>query len=356
MVKKLEIQSISQGIVLPFSVDNRGGVCFSNGDFIENSKYEGDWLKLGGKYSFDAEKCIDCSEKVIFLGFCVEHWGHFLVDCLGRLWILCDERFKDYKLIFLTKRGRKLQGNFLEFFSLLGIDSKRFIYLERPMKFPEVVIPECCYLHRSENERYRDVFDKIVERFQLKNLVPEKVYFSRLHLKKARKTELGELEIQQQFSQNGYEVFYPETLSLSRQLEIFQGAKSIACVNGTIPLNCLFAKSSIELIVLNKMSLEHVNLKRVSRLMGISPILVDCFYEPIHGHPCAMGDGPFWLQFNENLKSFFYERNWKCEKVKKHPFYGIVYRIMWLREHFLRFFLSFMRRMRNAIYRCVKRN
>lgn len=290
-MKELQVQSILGGVILPFSVDNQGGVCRLDGSFVEDSKYKGDWLKLGGKYSFDLERCPACEEKVIFLGFCIEHWGHFLVDCLGRSWILCDERYKDYKIAFLLKHGRKLQGNFLEFFSLLGIDRNRFIYIDQPTKFSEVLVPECCYLDRPENEHYRDAFDKIVENFRTKNPVPEKVYFSRLKLKKAQRTELGELDIQRQFAANGYEVLYPETLSLKRQIEIFQHSKSVACVNGTIPLNGLFAKPSIDLIVLNKMSLNHANLTRVSNLTGIFPTLIDAYCEPIHGHPCVMGGG-----------------------------------------------------------------
>lgn len=82
-MKKLEIRSISQGIVLPFSVDNRGGGCFSNGDFIENSKYEGDWLKLGGKYSFDVKNALTIAGKYFF-------WGD-IGDILSRLsWTFVD--------------------------------------------------------------------------------------------------------------------------------------------------------------------------------------------------------------------------------------------------------------------------
>lgn len=345
-----EIQKIPFGIILPFSLDNRGGVCHSDGCFIENSRYYGDWLKLGGKYSFNVKSCTIRNEKVIFLGFCMEHWGHFLVDCLGRSWILCSEKYKDYKLVFLMKHGKKLNGQFLEFFTLLGINSNRFIYLEEPVKFSEVLIPECIYLHKQEHSHYRDVFNKIIENFHSESSVPEKVYFSRCHLKKAQRTELGEKDIERQFVQNGYEIFYPETLSLKKQIEIFQGSKSVACVNGTIPLNCLFAKSSIDLIVLNKMSLTHTNLIRISHLAGITPILIDAYYEPIKGHPRVMGGGPFWLKISNDLRQLFENRGMNCEEPLKHPFYEIVYRFMFVREHFLVQLKGSFRRIRNILY------
>lgn len=354
-MNELEIQKIPFGIILPFSLDNRGGVCHSDGSFIENSKYCGDWLKLGGKYSFVTKNCATRNEKVIFLGFCVEHWGHFLVDCLGRSWILCSEKYKDYKLVFLLKHGKKLNGQFLEFFTLLGIGSNRFIYLEEPTKFSEVLVPECVYLHAQENSHYKEAFNKIIENFHSERSVPEKVYFSRRHLKKAQRTELGEKDVERQFVQNGYEVLYPETLSLKRQIEIFQGSKSVACVNGTIPLNCLFAKPSIDLIVLNKMSLAHTNLTRISHLAGIKPTLINVYYEPIKGHPRVMGGGPFLLKISDDLRCFFENRGMSCEKSLKHPFYEIVYRFIFIREHLLVRLKGCLRRIRNILYELLNR-
>ena len=135
--------------------------------------------------------------------------------------------------------------------------------------------------------------------------VSPKIYLSRQHLKKAKGEEIGELLLEKQFIKNGYVVMYPEELSLDEQIAVFNRAQSIACVNGTIPLNIIFSSSKIKLIVLNKTSIRHTNLVNICRELNKSPFYIDVYKEPIKGHPHALGKGPFWMVFNNNIKNFF---------------------------------------------------
>ena len=89
-----KLRIIKNGAILPFSFDNKGGVLDCQGNFVEESKGNG-WLKLGGFYPIDSE-IRHSTEKVVYLGFCVKHWGHFIVECLGRVWTLLFPKYAEY--------------------------------------------------------------------------------------------------------------------------------------------------------------------------------------------------------------------------------------------------------------------
>mgnify|MGYP000243600874 CR=1 FL=1 len=87
---------------------------------------------------------------------------------------------------------------------------------------------------------------KIIFKKTFKN-IKEKLYFSRRKFGKAAATEFGEEYIEQCFNQNGYESLGPETLTLREQIYVWNHAEAIACMNGTIPLNVVFAKRRIKI-------------------------------------------------------------------------------------------------------------
>ena len=94
-------------------------------------------------------------------------------------------------------------------------------------------------------------------------------------------------------------------MTLREQIAIFQKAKEIVCVNGTIPFGIVYANPNLKLVVLNKMSLIHFNLLKLSMVSGITPIYIDVYKEPIKCHPRYLGEGPFWMETGENLKRYF---------------------------------------------------
>ncbi len=83
----------------------RGGVVDSNNNYIQISGIEN---RIQGKYDvLNVEKR---DEKVVYCGYLVPHWGHFLIEAVACLWYLFDETLledKYDKYIFLLKRMRK---------------------------------------------------------------------------------------------------------------------------------------------------------------------------------------------------------------------------------------------------------
>ena len=301
---------VKNGLILPWEdTTNMGGVLDENNRYVESSKYNGDWLKLGNPYDLDLELIVEKHEKCIYLGFFIEHWGHYLIDCLGRAWYLNAQNFKDYYIVFLSKDSDKIKGNYLRLLELLGINQERVCVVKKPTRFDEVVIPcmatDCEY---NFTNSWVDMWNRIVANATITN-VHSKVYLSRQRFETAKNKELGEKDIEMQFISNGYKVMYPELLSLDEQISIFNTCDSVACINGTIPLNVLFKGSNnLELIVINKTSLPHNNLKMACRAVNIMPKYIDAFFEPFKGIPSNLGEGPYWMIPDGNLQNFL-EKN-----------------------------------------------
>lgn len=284
---KLSMPVYEKAVILPWRVDPKGstglgGVVDVDGDFIESSYCHGGKYEHGGIYEYDKSIIKHSTENVIYFGYFLPHWGHFLIDCLGRMWpfLQSDERLKDYKIAFISQVG-EFYSNCYEFFENLGIEKKRIIHVGEPTQFDKVAIPNIDYTpepNRQFATQYLQVFNKVVNEILQKHSLCEvtekygnirKVYFTRSRFRGARSREVGLQVIDKVFEKGGYNVIAPERLSLSEQVLIWNYAERIACINGTIPLNVIFKADSFDtcrggklliLTVLNKMQHEHTNL------------------------------------------------------------------------------------------------
>ncbi|WP_224360177.1 hypothetical protein, partial [Klebsiella michiganensis] len=96
-------ESYSEGFILPYKKKSNswgiGGVLSENRKYINNSGYNG-WTSFGGEYEFED---FDISEReVIWLGVIINHWGHFLVDNISRLWFSLESKGK-YHIAYVSE-------------------------------------------------------------------------------------------------------------------------------------------------------------------------------------------------------------------------------------------------------------
>lgn len=302
--KKIDVLRVSKGTVLPWN-NGLGGVLDENGKFVEASMYCGDWHRWGGSYRYAGK--VHSELKVIFLGFIVGHWGHFLMECLGRAWILLSRQYSEYKVVLLKAENLELHENQYRMLELLGVDRNRIIFPDTAVQFDEVLIPELCTNDKYEfTKEFKQIFDAVKDNAVTDGIeVPENVYFSRGKYINAEEKEFGEAVIEDMFIKNGFVAMYPELLTLDHIIAIFQKASNIVCINGTIPLQIVFSHQNLNLIVLNKTSLVHMNLYEMAGVSGRSFESVDVYKEPIKGHPRYLGEGPFWICPTEELERYF---------------------------------------------------
>ena len=299
--RPMAVETVNRGIVLPRkeAIDGPmwglGGVCDESGAFVPLSAYDGGWATHGGAYPYEEPEYVD--EDVVYFGLFFQHWGHFLVDLLGRMWFIA--RFGRKKVAYLGEE--EPAGNFLECFRLLGLEEEDLIHVTRPLRFRSVTVPEfSCKSCEWYSPEYRDIFDTMIANAQPQEIDGKKIYFSRLSF--GRGKEVGERQIADWALANGFTAVAPEKLTVTQQIAIWNGAEEILCLDGSIPISVAFSrKESLRLTVLHKTSLEHLNLELFLLMRPCRVTLLDAYREPFRGYPENIGAGPFLLEIGDDI-------------------------------------------------------
>jgi hypothetical protein len=317
--RPMEICHIPRGVILPQKqVENGpmwglGGVCHEDGRFEPLSAYDGGWATHGGIYEWQDEEYQDCD--AVYFGMFFNHWGHFLIDLMGRLWCFARGRVRNVKLAYLG--DEEPTRNFLEVFELLGIRQEDLLHITKPTRFRNVIVPEfSCKSCVWYSDEYRSIFDCMIQRVESEGYVPEKlknlekVYFSRLSFCQAK--EIGEDTIVRWMEVNGFTPISPEALSVRDQIYIWNHASEIACLDGSIPMSLGFSNNqNLKLTILHKTSLEHLNVELYLLMRPCDVTLLDAWYEPYKKYPKNIGAGPFLLYLGEDARAYSAQRGWK---------------------------------------------
>ena len=319
--RPMEVVELPRGVILPRQqVGNGpmwglGGVCHEDGSFEPLSYYDGGWATHGGIYQWQDEEYVD--EDVVYLGMYFNHWGHFLIDLMGRLWYFAQGKGKGLKLAYLGEEEPR--GNFLQIFGLLGIEQENLIHITKPTRFRKVIVPEfSCKSCEWYSAEYRSIFDTMIQKVAQEGYEPEtlkdlqKVYFARTAFGKAKASEFGEDIIVTWMQANGFTPVAPEKLSVKDQIYIWNHAQEIACLDGSIPMSIAFSNNpNLRLTVLHKTSLEHLNVELYLLMRPCDVSLLDVWYEPYKGYPKNIGSGPFLLHLGEDAKAYSQQRGWE---------------------------------------------
>lgn len=320
--KKLTAKVYKNGYILPrkqigcYPYTGIGGCLNSNREFIQESAdfdlpKENDSFKykFGGSYEFKKYDFLD--KKVVYIGLCQMHWGHFLIDSIHRLWYLIENN-EDVLVAFSGIDGNDeytWRNNYLELLNLFGISSDRIIVISNPTMISELIVPEpSIWPGKWYTLEYKSIFEHIIKnaklRFDIDKKTYDKVYFSRTKIADIQKQEYGENDIEKTFRDIGYKVFYPEQLSLLEQIFIIHNAKSIASLSGTISHQILFAKDGVELIYLSKSSILQYYQFPLNQMKDVNVQWIDVYNEPLRCYPISMGYGPFWIVKSQELVDF----------------------------------------------------
>ena len=319
--RPMEVEELARGVILPQKevadgpMWGLGGVCREDGSFEQLSYYDGGWATHGGGYEWQDEEYVD--QDVVYFGMYFNHWGHFLIDLMGRLWYFAQGKGKGLKLAYLGEEEPR--GTFLQIFQLLGLNQEDLIHITKPTRFRKVIVPEfSCKSCEWYSDEYRGIFDAMIRQVEQEDYEPEKlkqlqkVYFARTSFGKAKATEFGEDLIVEWMKSNGFTPIAPETLSVRDQIYVWNRAEEIACLDGSIPMSLAFsANQNLKLTVLHKTSLEHLNLELYLLMRPCDVKLLDVWHEPFKGYPRNIGAGPFLLYMGEDAKAYSEQRGWE---------------------------------------------
>lgn len=190
-------------------------------------------------------------EEVVYLGWFIGHFGHFLLESLARVWFL--ERIDPaIKVVFHVERERYLKGSLSPILALFGIPPDRVLLLDRQTVLRRVLIPEPLYeISHAAHERMPSPFRRVagdiaggVDRSE------QPLYLSRRMLSSMKRQIVGEFEMEEIFRENGFLVAHPETMSFREQVRLINRHRDVFTTDGTAAYLTLFALQPPRLHVL----------------------------------------------------------------------------------------------------------
>lgn len=306
----LDCKRINNVTLLPLKpteglVFGKGGAVDNHGHYIECSgreKYYWD------SYSFDIS-VNHIEERVVFCGPFLVHWGHFIVDCIQRLWYSLENDHNIDKYVFIVFEGsgvkkEHLQGNYREFFELLGIYDK-LEFIDKPTKFSHILIPDLAYMKNEYyTQEYVDLLNHITEAALKKSdcaTTCEKIFLTRSRFPKSKKIESGMEIMDSFFSNNGYHLISPENMKLSDLIKLMNSVKECATLSGSITHNFLFTKDELKVVIVERCPWAGDNQADIDIIKKLSTTYIDGHYCI---RPTPIGDGPFLYAWNKHMKNY----------------------------------------------------
>lgn len=306
----LEVWQGENATILPLRRDpsllfGRGGVVDQEGQYVALSA-----VPDRVEFAYPFEKPAVKDETVVYCGYLVNQWGHFLVEAVTRLWYFLekDPSIDRYVFFIDENEDREIKGNYREFLELLGVWEKTEI-INQPTAYRRVLVPEMsCRSRIFYSPRYRDIFDRVAENVKVdpawKPL--DKIYYSRTKLAKGRPFEFGFETLDNFFEKNGYTLLYPEKVPLSQMIFYIRHAQVVASLSGSLPHNMLFANQGQRVEILERCVLNDDNQTDVNRIreLKVTPIDANISLYTINFV------GPFIMAYNDNLQRFAEDRGY----------------------------------------------
>lgn len=302
-----------QATILPLRRDPSFGLLFGKGGVVDCQGQYVDLSAIPGRvqFAYPFENPETREETVVYCGYMVNHWGHFLIEGVTRLWYFLEQDASVDKYVFFLDEGeqRQIQGNYREFFQLLGIWDK-LEFINRPTTFRRVIVPDRgIHMRQGYAPKLLGVFDRIAEnvRPQPDWDTPEKIYFSRSQFQKGQPFEFGFDALDNFFAKNGYTILYPEKVPLSRMIHYIRSCQVVATLSGTLPHNMLFARSGQKVEIIERLVINNDNQTDVNRMRDLDVVYVDANI-PVYTIDFV---GPFIMGYTPELQRFAQDQGYQ---------------------------------------------
>lgn len=225
-----------------------------------------------------------------------QHYGHFLIESMSRLWVLDPDYHMELSpVIFRRAKGRHNVSKFVEeIFDVIGIKDLSDMP-ETQVHVKNGLIPSAAakagFISSTYLNFMRKIGDKLVEKLPLesKDNYRKKVYLSRSKLPSIVRKIGRERELERILLKQGFDIIFPEFLSLPQQIQIFNNAELIAGPIGsafhTLPLT---RNPNLKILYLVEADPKQSYYTDIDQAMGLESEMLCCLYS----HPwCFKGEG-----------------------------------------------------------------
>jgi hypothetical protein len=201
---------------------------------------------------------------VLYLGYINPHFGHFLLESLGRWWPLTEDLNHIDNYLFHVRESADLERPFIkDCFSALGINRNNMVVFDRPVRLKSVIIAEPSLQIGSHIfSKYKELLNKlsIALGSQAKNRSDQPVFLSRSSEKGGVRTYVGEEKVEQFLVDKGVRIVYPSRLPLSKQFRVVNEHNLVIGFQGSQMFNLIGALDSRTVITLADQRVISTNL------------------------------------------------------------------------------------------------
>lgn len=184
-------------------------------------------------------------EPVLFCGYLMKHYGHFVIESTSRLW--ARDLFPDLPIVFTNPgKWREPPPYGTDILDALGL-STRILPVEEPTIFRNVICPSTAFEFRWKAFSVADEPHVAVSQAldgTSRRRWPRPVYLTRSGLADDLRKSEAEPELEAELQRGGFDVIRPEELSLADQIAMFELAPLIVGTVGSALHTALFSRSS----------------------------------------------------------------------------------------------------------------
>ncbi|MDQ7788258.1 MAG: glycosyltransferase family 61 protein [Thermodesulfovibrionales bacterium] len=205
------------------------GLYSDNGDIIKESclfrgTHKSEMITAIKPYDPSLKK-IYLNDSYIYGGPIVAHYGHFLTECVGRLWYLLEEHKIDSFLLFHGNKSTLKIDFIKKILKNLPIQEDRIIILDHVAQLAEVIIPLPSMTNRGEiftihRKLPIKVAESILNPREIKH-TNQPVYLSRRKLPLGYRVILNERKLENRLKKYKVKIIYPEELEFAEQVVLF---------------------------------------------------------------------------------------------------------------------------------------
>ena len=327
----LTAAEISGGILLPPKFyDERtgefsGGVADANFNFVSGLQRNAPgeaagFYGVGKSYPAPPKSLEYCDKAVIFGGILIGHFGHFLLEGMGRLWYVLKHRDDPRPLAFLIELGRR--EYFFDFLDLLDIPREKIIIIEKATAFRSVLVPdEAAHSWSDYSADYMLPYRYIVERVghppAAEPYAGKKIYLTRSKLNASQTHCCNEEYFEKFFTDNGFTVLSLEKLPLAAQIAVINRAAELAALMGSLTHWAIFAAAGTKFAMLTRTAEEVLETQcLINEASSVDWRIVDVSMNLLPSARdfgvCLVGATEYWREYaRENFGAVVDDDSWK---------------------------------------------
>ena len=234
----------------------------------------------------------DLSINYVYGGLINDHFGHFLAECIHRIWGFNQAEYPK-KIIFVADNCKNHEdvaykdvfaGWQIQILQLLRVDPNDIIVVSQRTHFARIIVPtQASTLGPSTiaSNKYICSLLSLAKWQNKKGLARDKIFISRSKLRPYLGIIVGQSYIENLYARSGFKIIHPQEFNICEQINFYANASEIVFVEGSA-IHILEIVSKLprakKVLVLSRGGFAHKQLRAIESIL--KPRIKDFLIQP----------------------------------------------------------------------------